>query len=645
MKQIFKVILVLLISNLSFYNSIKSQGCGDNDCTGIQVYCSILELNDLICQAKIGQDGYNCSNQSDYIQWWPIHAVGNNSITISPLSGCSNGILFVDLYESCSCHPFKSTQVSNSAKTISFSTNECKVFRLSIRNSNSNNCQYIINTSTNTTPSLNGSLGLKNKIYDYCVSTCYRNFWVNIPTTSSNCRIIYNWELDGQLLTSTQSRAIEYKFTKEGTFTLCVTASLQPQDGANICDQVKECATINISNNIPRYASSIRFICSEKTPFIWGTHLIKDDGVYTSQFEKECCAYDSTVEFKILKPELENTNFISCDGTIYVDPVTNISYPQCFSKKKILLQKNREFGCDNSYYLSTSYPKIKPKWIINNVNGAYEIDPNIQIKDLCDAQIGIENYSWFKKSDPQQTIISKNKKLTIATPDNYCLNYLATIKLGPENQVCTFTFCEPFTQAPTADFISNKQMFCPGTNVTFTEQCSQDAIAWHWELVGADPSESSLRYPTVYYDKPGIYPVKLTVENQYFSSTITKTTYINVIKSPLCNVKEKKKKKFPIGFGLTENELQDRSSELSEILIMPNPNNGSFQITGIQESATGISIKIFNLLGKFVYEYTTSDLVNNPIRINDIHLSAGTYWVKISGNNLQKVIKMIVLGE
>jgi hypothetical protein len=62
--------------------------------------------------------------------------------------------------------------------------------------------------------------------------------------------------------------------------------------------------------------------------------------------------------------------------------------------------------------------------------------------------------------------------------------------------------------------------------ITFTEVCSYEPAAWHWNF--GDTQTSHERYPVHTYSQPGAYNVCLTVSNTHGSDTLCRTLYLGV---------------------------------------------------------------------------------------------------------------------
>ncbi len=80
---------------------------------------------------------------------------------------------------------------------------------------------------------------------------------------------------------------------------------------------------------------------------------------------------------------------------------------------------------------------------------------------------------------------------------------------------------------PTANFGIPADTVCMNTPIILTDSSQHGPLIYYWALSGASPGISNLASPTVQYGTPGTYSIKLTVQNAYGSSSITK--YITVL--------------------------------------------------------------------------------------------------------------------
>src|SRR5579871_5683587 len=82
--------------------------------------------------------------------------------------------------------------------------------------------------------------------------------------------------------------------------------------------------------------------------------------------------------------------------------------------------------------------------------------------------------------------------------------------------------------APVAKFTSNKTVICAGDSIAFTDLSTNNPTAWTWTFTGGTPPTSNVQNPTITYNTPGNYTVKLVVSNSAGSDSITMVNYITV---------------------------------------------------------------------------------------------------------------------
>lgn len=90
----------------------------------------------------------------------------------------------------------------------------------------------------------------------------------------------------------------------------------------------------------------------------------------------------------------------------------------------------------------------------------------------------------------------------------------------------------PGSYAPTASFVSDKSISCPGAAVQFTDYSAGQPTGWNWSFPGGSPSTSTQQNPLVYYNTPGTFSVTLDVTNSIGNNSATYNNFITITSSP-----------------------------------------------------------------------------------------------------------------
>jgi len=133
-----------------------------------------------------------------------------------------------------------------------------------------------------------------------------------------------------------------------------------------------------------------------------------------------------------------------------------------------------------------------------------------------------------------------------------------TISLVMENcsgtdSAAQLVFVSPILRAPKVDFSASGEDIYTGDIIRLLDLSANGVTQWQWDIspkVVYDPflliwsrthwygnNDSNAANPTVYFDYPGIYTVKLTVANSFGADSLVKTSYIKVRqKATMCDI-------------------------------------------------------------------------------------------------------------
>jgi PKD repeat protein len=238
---------------------------------------------------------------------------------------------------------------------------------------------------------------------------------------------------------------------------------------------------------------------------------------------------------------------------------------------------------------------------------------------------------------------------------------------------------------PVAAFSVNDTAFCEETCLFFTDLSQNNPTAWEWHFEGAVPDTSSLQNPTqICYDDTGTFDVTLIVTNASGTDTIVYSNYITVYANPptpyinvsgdtLCTVPFMSAYQwyyngsvvipgavnycyiaiFPGSYTVQITDPNGCSAfsdpmvisslqqlEIPSVFVWPNPAT-DFLYVNWSNNATPAMWELHDVSGRIVKSAAWDKLVSeNKISVAD--LSAGTYFLRISGNGMNAFQKVIV---
>ena len=176
--------------------------------------------------------------------------------------------------------------------------------------------------------------------------------------------------------------------------------------------------------------------------------------------------------------------------------------------------------------------------------------------------------------------------------------------------------------APLASFTSDKTIILPGDSIVFADK-SKGSKNVKWYFSGGEPSTSTSRSPIIRYPEQGVFPVKMVVNNDFGTDSLTIESYVSV------------------GTSGTLNEVL-----LSDVRLFPNPsgNNSGSVTLAFSNFKTGIyKIDLFTNSGQFIKSLYADKIKSgeNELSFRTNMLSAGSYFISLSSE--AKVIKTLPL--
>ncbi|MEO6302246.1 MAG: PKD domain-containing protein [Bacteroidia bacterium] len=160
------------------------------------------------------------------------------------------------------------------------------------------------------------------------------------------------------------------------------------------------------------------------------------------------------------------------------------------------------------------------------------------------------------------------------------------------------------------------------------------AASWSW----GDNSTSNTLYTSHTYSASGTYSICLSVTVACGASATTCVNqFIFKTSSPSMQMIQVN----IVQPALTPTSIKNAEIETLDWSVYPNPNNGQFELKMTNTTNEPIKIKVYNVIGKLVYEAETAndDVIK---KINMDEASNGIYFIKINANNKEYSKKIIV---
>ncbi len=214
-------------------------------------------------------------------------------------------------------------------------------------------------------------------------------------------------------------------------------------------------------------------------------------------------------------------------------------------------------------------------------------------------------FNWDFPNGTPLTSKLKNPTLSYAIAGTYTITLIASN--GNFNN--SFTRKVVVIDRPKADF-----SFTVATPFTVSFNTQINGIFYDWNF--GDGTKSNLKNPIHTYAAKGNYQITLVVGNQCGRDTISRNISVYNTATYDLNLK---------------------------INLFPNPNDGSFylQINSIEKNEYNLSI--LNIMGQEVYFEKVKldgDILNKNFNLQN--LNSGTYFIKISNNEVLQTYKMII---
>ncbi len=157
---------------------------------------------------------------------------------------------------------------------------------------------------------------------------------------------------------------------------------------------------------------------------------------------------------------------------------------------------------------------------------------------FTDQSLGMPtSWKWhFSGGSPSETTDS-NPSVYYSTPGKYSVKLIVANSQGNDTIIKTDYITVSPPPKPVASFYAYPTNAEVGSYINYQNESYNNFTSQRWTFEGGEPSTSTYYYPSVKYNTPGLYTVKLVVSNVVGSDSIIKSQYITIAPStkPLAN--------------------------------------------------------------------------------------------------------------
>ncbi len=153
--------------------------------------------------------------------------------------------------------------------------------------------------------------------------------------------------------------------------------------------------------------------------------------------------------------------------------------------------------------------------------------------NFTDLSSGVPTFwDWTLLGATPNSSIQKNPSgITYNSPGVYPVKLKCWNEFSQDSLTMNGYITVSGTLLPAIDFTANRQALCLGDTVQFTDLTQNCPNEWAWQFTPdavsyVNGTSSSSENPTVVFDNPGPYDVKLSAANSVGQSSVTKTSYI-----------------------------------------------------------------------------------------------------------------------
>ncbi len=201
---------------------------------------------------------------------------------------------------------------------------------------------------------------------------------------------------------------------------------------------------------------------------------------------------------------------------------------------------------DRTFWFTTEYSNGSWNWRTRIASISYAQQPvadfeasdtliplneNIDFTDLSTG--GPSSWDWtFYGGDPETSSEQNPSGINYANEGSFDVRLIVTNNVGTDTIIKEGYINVSATLLPEVDFVADKQYFCSGDTVFFTDLTVNSPTAWEWAFTPegvtfVNGTNQNSQNPVVMFNNPNTYSVTLTAWNTNGPASLTKENYIN----------------------------------------------------------------------------------------------------------------------
>ena len=459
----------------------------------------------------------------------------------------------------------------------------------------------------------------------------------SVSLSTSYCATnTYQWQLNNVDIQGATNPS--YTATQQGAYKVRVAAFAG-------CETVSSAANVSVNNISPPAITGATTVCNSQT-----TSLNASSG-FTSYFWSNG-ATTQTTSLGAGNHAVTVTNSSGCQATGYVtvtqelSPTANISYTNSGNTYNFTSNSSGnptsyswsfgDGGVSNQEDPSHTYSQTGTFTVsltVTNNCGSNTYQETITIGSTCNYSLSTsvviadstgtsETITVTTGSGCAWSLNAGNCSWLTIQPQSGSGSGTFTVTIIPTNdtvvKTCSFTVEGQTVSVTQYGKVGSTGCAPVDTSVQLNNNCdlataSISGATYQWYRNGTAIPNAASQYHTA--NQNGYYHVKIAVGNCVYQSS---DIYLNCFTTGVADI------------------------TISNLKVYPNPNNGTFIISGEVKNATVVSVNLFNTLGQIIYKkdlFVTGNKLNEELQID--YLAAGIYHLQLKANqeyNNQKLI-------